>query len=247
MMESESGCPVPPNTLLVEAGDPPVTTPSKTSSLSHDISYLLHDEEIADIRLIPENTDGNDTITAVPTIKAILAARSPVFRRMLYGEFRETQSNSQENVEVKLDYSGRVLQLLVEFCFTDKLHSLNSKKCGSSSNKDTTSGLSLEDKARLLTNLSGAGHYFDIAKMEEDIKQQLSDMMLEQPSLACAVLDEASKMPSGEELGMIAMERIRAQPKAALLHRNNIGAFSTTYASIASAGNTNFSCEGTGG
>lgn len=151
---------------------------------------------------------------------------------MLFGEFRETQSNNQENVEVKLDYSGRVLQLLVEFCFTDKLDSLNEKSCGSSNTANSTAtsatttistGLTLEEKARLLTNLSGAGHYFDITKLEEDIKHQLNEMMLAHPSLACAVLDESSKMPSGEELGLIAMERIRAQPKAALLHRNAIG------------------------
>jgi hypothetical protein len=246
----------------MDAGDPPpAATPSKTSSLSHDIQSLLHDEDITDIILIPERkctaTDGNsndtNNITAVPTIKAILAARSPVFRRMLYGDFRETQSNNQDNVEVKLDYSGRVLQLLVEFCFTDKLESLtNNNRIDSSSsidtstttdtsttNTNTTSTLTLEQKARLLTNLSGAGHYFDIAKLEEDIKYQLNEMMLAHPSLACAVLDESSKMPSGEELGLIAMERIRAQPKAALLHRNNnnniIGAFSSTITSSAHA------------
>jgi hypothetical protein len=212
----------------MEAGDPPpAATPSKRSSLSHDIQSLLHDEDITDIILIPEkhNSNSPDMITAVPTIKAILAARSPVFRRMLFGEFRETQSNNQENVEVKLDYSGRVLQLLVEFCFTDKLDSLSEKSSNATATATatTSNGLTLEEKARLLTNLSGAGHYFDIAKLEEDIKYQLNEMMLTHPSLACAVLDESSKMPSGEELGLIAMERIRAQPKAALLHRNAIG------------------------
>ena len=146
---------------------------------------------------------------------------------MLYGEFRETRTNNLEKVEVKLEYSGRVLQLLVEFCFTDKLLSLNKNNVTDSD----TSTFTLEAKARLLTNLSGAAHYFDIPKLENDLKHQLNGMMLDHPSLACAVLDESSTMLSGEELGKIAVERIRARPKAALLNWNNC-VVSATYSSI---------------
>jgi hypothetical protein len=146
---------------------------------------------------------------------------------MLYGEFRETRSNNLEKVEVKLEYSGRVLQLLVEFCFTDKLLSLNNYNVTGSD----TSTFTLEAKARLLTNLSGAAHYFDIPKLENDLKHQLNGMMLDHPSLACAILDESSTMLSGEELGKIAVERIRARPKAALLNWNNC-VVSSTYSSI---------------
>ncbi|KAL7540195.1 hypothetical protein ACHAXR_012319 [Thalassiosira sp. AJA248-18] len=234
-------------------------TTSITNTLLLDINALLNDEDISDITLIPENTnETNDPITAVPAIRAILAARSPVFRRMLYGEFRETaQSNNQEeNVEVKLDYSGRVLQLLVEFCFTDKLSSLNvginNNIGGGGSNSSGIDNITLEEKARLLTNLSGAAHYFDIPKLENDIKVQLDAKMLEHPSLACSILDEASRMLSGEELVLIAMERIRARPKAALLHWNNgvppsgvgrNGAVSPTFASIAAGTNSNNSAR----
>jgi len=95
----------------------------KPTTLAFDINELLNDEEVADINLIPENST-DDTIKSVPAIKAILAARSKVFKRMLYGEFRETQSKNDEGITtIRLDYSGRVLQLLVEFCFTDKLSS----------------------------------------------------------------------------------------------------------------------------
>mmetsp|Transcript_39648 Transcript_39648/g.85547 ORF Transcript_39648/g.85547 Transcript_39648/m.85547 type:complete len:580 (+) Transcript_39648:119-1858(+) len=243
------------------------------NTLLLDINSLLHDEDISDITLVPEpstsnenSSNNNDPVTAVPAIKAILAARSPVFRRMLYGEFRET--HGAENVEVKLDYSGRVLQLLVEFIFTDKLDSLNIASNGvvgnSSNNSSTatnsggggsctaaaTSSCTLEEKARLLTNLSGAAHYFDIPKLESDIKTKLNAMMLEHPSLACAILDESSKMLSGEELVLLAMERVRARPKAALLHWNkgvppsslagtmNGAGISSTFPSIGSGNNS---------
>ena len=107
---------------------------NNSNTLLHDINSLLNDDDISDITLIPEVIRGDDDITEVPAVKAILAARSPVFRRMLYGKFRETTNNTtnnsndddNENVKVKLDYSGKVLQLLVEFCFTDKLDSLSS-------------------------------------------------------------------------------------------------------------------------
>ncbi|KAL7468192.1 hypothetical protein ACHAXS_008427 [Conticribra weissflogii] len=207
---------------------PDASTPvpsTKRNSLLSDIHSLLNDDDISDITLIPllnddgttfaelsiPDNNGNDPVlsSGVPAVKAILAARSPVFRRMLYGEFRETTSNS-DNLQVRLEYSERVLQLLVEFCFTDRMSSLDD---GNSSGSTFT----LEEKARILTNLSGAAHYFDISKLEADIKSQLMAMMAEHPSLACAVLDEASKILSGEELSLVALERIRARPKAALL------------------------------
>ena len=197
-------------------------TSSSTRDIISDIHSLLNDEDLTDIHLIPESQDGvcnNETITAVPAIKALLAARSPVFRRCLYGEWRETQSkntNDDDVLQVKLDYSGRVLQLLVEFCFTDKLASLTDD-IKLASNSSTT----LEEKVRLLTQLNGAAHYFDIPKLEQDIKALLKVTMTLHPSLACAILDEASTILSGEELGLLAMERIRDLPKAALLLWNH--------------------------
>jgi len=235
----------------------PTNAPSKANTLLLDINALLNNEDIADISLVPENS--NDDVTSVPAIRAILAARSPVFRRMLYGEFRETQrqsNNDEGKIEVKLDYSGRVLQLLVEFCFTDKLASLddnNGNSSGSSGTDDAANGFTLEEKARLLTNLSGAAHYLDVPKLENDIKVQLNAMMLEHPSVACAILDEASNLVSGEELGIISMERIRARPKAALLLRDcngdgrSGGAISPTFASITAANGTTANNNGAWG
>mmetsp|Transcript_23211 Transcript_23211/g.48979 ORF Transcript_23211/g.48979 Transcript_23211/m.48979 type:complete len:175 (+) Transcript_23211:286-810(+) len=79
-----------------------------SNTLLLDIHSLLNDEDIADIYLIPEtttsptssstnNNEKNDGISSVPAVKAILAARSPVFRRMLYGEFRETKQSSHND------------------------------------------------------------------------------------------------------------------------------------------------------
>ena len=72
------------------------------NTLLLDINSLFNDDDIADIILVPQTAAGkNDDITAVPCVKAILAARSPVFRRMLYGEFRETRAGDDRKVEVR--------------------------------------------------------------------------------------------------------------------------------------------------
>ena len=265
---------------------PPLTPTNTTSSssltnttyntLTLDIHSLLHNDDISDILLVPEHpttsVGGGGEEGGVPAVKAILAARSSVFRRMLYGKFRETQSNNQSNVvKVKLDYDTMVLTLLVEFCFTDQLASLDNTTAATSaasatataknndigdtvgkrdsvnteeegtnndmltnnnynnSNNNTTALLiNLEEKARLLTKLSGAAHYFDIPKLEVDVQQQLNGLMHTYPSLACAILDESSNIPSGDKLCTIAMSYIRARPKASLLHWNNYYYHTTT-------------------
>ena len=66
----------------------------------------------------------------------------------------------------------------------------------------------------------GCAHYFDIPKLENDIKAKLTALMLDHPYVACAILDESSKLASGEELVRVSIERVRARPKAALLHCN---------------------------
>ncbi|KAL7519433.1 hypothetical protein ACHAWX_004193 [Stephanocyclus meneghinianus] len=239
--------------------------PSPSSSRSNksgttlvaDIRSLLNNEELTDIVLIPavpeqctssEDTSNSDnssdrdgTGETVPAIKAILAARSPVFRRMLYGDFRETRSKSDDGdggvLTVKLEYSSSVLRLLVEFCFTDRLDSLDGSDRDDDDDEDdedsrheyerntasrggsqtvVVSTPSLSGTARLLTSLSSAAHYFDIPKLEHDILSRLHEMMTRQPSLACVVLDEANRIMQ-EELCQVALEKIRARPKAALL------------------------------
>ena len=266
------------------------TTPNKSgTTLQADIRSLLNNEEITDIILVPTPTNPSSSTSSsshhdhnnsssnrddtyigtvhseegVPAIKSILAARSPVFRRMLYGDFRETKqqqcsSDNEENVlRVTLNYSESVLRLLVEFCFTDRLDSLEGgssssqdddtidggnenegsqeeDNCSSSDSRVTddcdkkdkheyeeeSSPPSLARTARLLTSLSSAAHYFDIPKLEHDILSRLNEIMTQHPSLACVVLDQGSQIMQ-EDLCQVALERILARPKAALLPYDN--------------------------
>src|SRR6056300_1141365 len=88
------------------------STSITTRDILSDIHSLLNDDDLTDIHLIPDskhcdgNDDENDTITAVPAIKSLLAARSPVFRRCLYGEWRDSQSSNKNEdgvLQMKLD------------------------------------------------------------------------------------------------------------------------------------------------
>jgi len=65
-------------------------------------------EGMADLQLLL--SDG----IQVPAFRVILACRSDVFRRMLYGDFHESASE-----QITLDFNSEVLTAVVEFCMTD--------------------------------------------------------------------------------------------------------------------------------
>mmetsp|Transcript_51397 Transcript_51397/g.61901 ORF Transcript_51397/g.61901 Transcript_51397/m.61901 type:complete len:362 (-) Transcript_51397:89-1174(-) len=128
---------------------------------------------------------------------------------MLYGEFRETSSR-----EVRLDYTGAVLRVVVEFCFTDD---------GNASHH--FGGPKAESFVRSLVRVSAAAHYFDIPHLEANVYQKLTDMIVELPSLACVVYDESINIGNPvEALSRMAEKKIRARPRKSLLPvKDNVG------------------------
>lgn len=166
-----------------------------SGDLASDVQSILFDEDISDVTLI--GSDGD----SVPAIKAILAARSKVFRRMFYGDFTEKSSQ-----EVRLDYTGAVLRAVVEFCFTDVV------------NVASFEGLDTEGLVRSLVRVTGAAHYLDIALLEKDVLKTLGKMISELPPMACVVYDEASGIGNPvDSLSQMAAEKIRTRPKSSLL------------------------------
>jgi hypothetical protein len=71
-------------------------------------ALLLTKEELSDLTL--KGKDGS----TVRANRAMLAARSPVFHRMLYGQFSEAEQSV-----VELGYTGDVLKEIVEYIHTD--------------------------------------------------------------------------------------------------------------------------------
>jgi len=128
---------------------------------------------------------------------------------MLYGEFRETSSR-----EVRLNYTGAVLRVVVEFCFTDD---------GNASHH--FDGLMPESFVRSLVRVAAAAHYLNIPRLETDVFQTLTAKIADLPSLACAVYDESIQLGNPvETLSGMALEKIRARPRSSLLPvRENVG------------------------
>ena len=80
---------------------------NKGISLSAALRTLFKDEELSDVKF--EGTDG----VQVFANRGILAARSPVFRSMLFGNFAEAKIDCV----VKIGYNSRVMKSVVEFCW----------------------------------------------------------------------------------------------------------------------------------
>ena len=102
------------------------------------MSSLLGDEnDITDLKL--RGTDGK----LVNALRGMLAARSDVFRRMLYGNFAESSQTI-----VDLGYQGDVLKAVVEFVYSDDAEVLH-QKCD-------------ESLIFTLVSLVDAGHFFSL-------------------------------------------------------------------------------------
>jgi BTB/POZ domain len=88
---------------------------------------LVEDETFADIIL--ECSDGS----RIPACRNILGARSPVLKALLYGHFKESQSNStaaagdprsgdeQQKPIIPVGYCCKVMQAIILYCGTDQV------------------------------------------------------------------------------------------------------------------------------
>ena len=84
-------------------------------TLALDLLSALEDDEsdgFKDVTLI--GSDGG----RVSATKAVLAIRSPVFRKMFFGEFREASAKCDS---VQMNYSAVVLNIVVKYCYTDEI------------------------------------------------------------------------------------------------------------------------------
>ncbi|KAL7531255.1 hypothetical protein ACHAWF_003718 [Thalassiosira exigua] len=143
--------------------------PQKDEAITHAqaMQNLLTDEELSDLTL-----KGDDGIT-VKTHRCMLAARSSVFRRMLYGQFAEASSDV-----VELGYSGKVLQSIVEFIYTDSASVLRE-------DANDANELIL---CQQIMSLATAADYFNLIDLARKAVERSHKLMHDQPSLACPFL-----------------------------------------------------------
>jgi hypothetical protein len=131
----------------------------------------LNDETLHDVRLL-----GTDNVEIACT-KFMLASRSPVFKKMFFGEFRERDSD-----RVSLNYCSTVLKVLVKYCYSDELDLdliLDAE--------------SLTDKeAMLLVQLRDAANYFELQEVADHISKEIGESVFHNDEMGCvcAILAE---------------------------------------------------------
>jgi hypothetical protein len=167
--------------------------PEKEVSRNEALETLLNDEDLADLTL-----QGKDGVL-VHANRCMLAARSSVFRRMLFGEFSESDSSI-----VTVDYHSEVLKAIVQYIYTDDSKIFH-KKCDA-------------DLARTVVSLIDAANFFNLGKLRRKAQKWAFTSMQQHPFIAGVFLDECSSLCSGgfgpeEEY---ALNTIRSFPSAML-------------------------------
>ena len=171
-------------------------------TLKKDMLQALEEEAFQDVTLV-----GTDHVD-VPATKAILGIRSPVFRRMFFGGFQETDKD-----RVSLNYPSLVLKVLIKYCYSDELDldMIYSDNAGF--------GLT-DEEAILMVQLRDAANYFELPDFHISISNELGESIAQKGEIlcVCAVLSEL--FARGETEGpmwSIMMAILEADPEKCLL------------------------------
>jgi len=159
---------------------------------------LFGDEELSDVRL--QGSDGGQVVA----VKAVLAARSPMFRQKFFGSTSNTVivplKPGEKDVVVYNQWDCRILHLIVEYCYTDTCSVMK--------------GQPTEDIARLLAVLRTAAKVFKLPGLLNKIKQWVWRQVSRHPAIACAMVDEGMRRDDVDEL---ALQTLQLKTRAALL------------------------------
>ena len=190
--------------------------PQQQLEVVQDILAALEDyESLADVSLV-----GHDGLE-VPACRFVLAARSIVLKRMLYGNFREareskpsstpttirsdTKASQHPRIEL-LDYTSQVLTMVVNYCMKGQCLSQQQQSSSSSSTAN-------EEFVRLIVQVAKAADYLEISGLVQKAESLVKKMVAKYPLLACPVFDEADE---GSVLFACAKRMIQCRPYAAL-------------------------------
>lgn len=164
-----------------------------------DLLAALTDGDLADVSLVGH--DGAE----IPACRFVLAARSRVLKRMLYGNFREAKSNNPK-IDL-LDYSGQTLRMVVKYC-----------SCGTTLDDHLKSSSATEEFVRVLVQANKAADYLEIPGLMRETERLVKESIAEHSLLACPVFDEANE---GSALFSYAKRIIQCRPYVALCPPEN--------------------------
>lgn len=178
----------------------PETPAFASGSISEALCSIFGDEEVSDVIL--QGCDGG-TVVAV---KAILASRSTMFRRMFFGDnsnkssFVPKKEPGEKEVIVFDDWDCRILHLVVEYCYTDTCSAMKSQPT--------------EEIARVMATLRIASKSFKLPGLLDKIRQWVWKQISRYPAIACAMVDEGMRNDDVDEL---ALQTLQLKTRAALL------------------------------
>jgi hypothetical protein len=182
----------PPSTIMAAPID-------KTEiSIQEALRSLLTDKELSDLKL--KGTDG----VLVPAVRAMVAARSLVFRGMLYGDFAEAKQSV-----VDVQYSGEVLEAIVEYIYSDTATILDSMNAFFDSKHKFV---------QTIVALMDAATYFELPNLCRKAREAASAAMEKEPALSGAFLAacDTQRSLAASDLVKSASKNIRANPKLLL-------------------------------
>jgi len=164
-----------------------------------DLIKALEEEAVEDgesgfVDVFLTSSDGVE----VGACRFVLASRSRVLKRMLYGSFREAKSSTI----CMMGYESAILRAVVSYCRANDIDSFVSSL-----------DLPSERGIRRLVELSKAADYLELDGMKEDVDRLVRRTMLERLPLSCAVLDQADVDSS---LWRIAFNLIECRPYVCL-------------------------------
>jgi hypothetical protein len=142
------------------------------NALLQDLLAALQDDDMMDITL-----EGHDGIP-VEANRFVLAARSNVLKRMLYGSFREAKSTT-----IYLhDYDSVTLEAIVEYCSRNEITKFRLHH--QMLHRTTVS-------ARRLVRLFKAADFLELTPLASLVSHMAHSLTSRYPPLACAIYDEA--------------------------------------------------------
>ena len=175
-----------------------------------DLLAAISSDRFSDLSLM-----SNDSTIYVPAIRFVLAARSPVFAKMLFGEFHESKQTI-----VKLAFSREVVETIVHFCnFNSISQSLVLDETRAAmQNTKSEQKLPVEqqliDNVQLFVEISQAADFFQLHRLKELAEEYVRRQMTNHPMLACIVLEASRDVDS--PLSRSALQIIESRPYVAL-------------------------------
>jgi BTB/POZ domain len=155
-------------------------------SIAKAFALALTDDTFLDITL--QCSDG----IPVHANRTILGLRSPVFRKMLFGNFQEATAKT-----VKVDFPSPVIYSVVKYIHTSKVEGaevpLLRLLTNNNNHDDNEIPRDWQEKFLALLTLTAAAAYYSLPKLCREVNRYLSTYLATYPLLAFAVLDACSQ------------------------------------------------------